>query len=147
MIRSSSNEIEFLPGDELQRGSAVRSRHDLMSLAHQPARKHIAIRGIIVDHQDLARSHCLLHGASGVQRLDAAQDVRKDAELPRTATVIIHTRFLESRQREYVVDLSEELISGLFQLYEIAPKWRLVLPLHVLDQQFAIALDGVERIS
>jgi hypothetical protein len=85
-------EIEFLPGDEFQRESAVRSRDHLISLTHQPARKHVAIGGIIVDHQDSARSH-----AKGAERtpgfraapIEAIDAPRISAEAANAATVLV----------------------------------------------------------
>ena len=144
MMRSSRTRSNSWPATSSSAAEALAAVDDLMSLAHQPARKHIAIRGIIVDHQDAARPHCLVHCAAGVQRLDAAQDVRKDADcrctrhrsprFPRFASARTCCRSERGADRRPLSALRDR------------PEAEVVVPLHVLDQQFAIALDGVERI-
>jgi len=55
--------------------------------------------------------------------------------------------FVLPRQRDHRIDLTQQLVGGLFQLLKIEPQIALVIPVHILDQQLAVTFDGVQRRS
>ena len=99
----------------------------------------------MVDDEDRARLHRLAQLAAKRQRRHGAQHVGDDIEFLGPAVGAVRSVTLLPRQRDHGVDLAQQLVGGLFELGEIRPQRMFAVGLHILDQQLAIALDGVER--
>ena len=139
------DEIEFPLRDKRQRRRAGRGGDHRVALPRQPALQHVAVGGIVVDDEDRARLHRLAQFAARRQRRHGAQHIGDDVELLGAAIGAVRAVTLLPRQRHHGVDLAEQLVGGFLELGEIRAQRMFAVGLHILDQQLAIALDGVER--
>ena len=72
-------EVKLVAAGERQRSRAVGGGDHLVTLAREPAREHVAIGGVVVDHQNAARWHDFGCRAACLQRLHGAQNVSDKA--------------------------------------------------------------------
>ena len=126
------HEVEALGGGQRERRSAVFGEADPVSFAYQPARQEIAVRRDIVDDEDMARDGVRIGNSDVVERSHRLQDGADDVDRRR-------------RGFSNAIDLPEQAIGQVENLAEIGQQRVPTGVLRFLDQQFAIALDRVQR--
>ena len=139
------DQIELLDREDLERPPARLGAGYAMAVARQAAEQQVAVAGIVVDHQNLAGllgprivRPDRLHGPDQIEdhAVDGTWVLAGKLRAPGAA-----------REVHDHVDARAQALGFSEQGFEIGAQWRAALLAQLLQQEFGVALDRVERVA